>query len=33
MNSYLNKLKDKSKIKVMIKFDEPAKEVAKTEAK
>ena len=33
MNSYLNKLKDKSKIKVMIKFDEPAKEVAKAEAK
>ncbi len=38
MNSYLNTLKNKSKIKVMIKFDEPekaepAKEAAKTEAK
>lgn len=37
MNSYLNTLKDKSKIKVMIKFDEPAKtatvETAKTEVK
>ena len=37
MNSYLNNLKDKSKIKVMIKFDEPAKvekaEATKTEVK
>ena len=31
MNSYLNTLKDKSKIKVMVKFDEPVKD-AKTEA-
>ena len=31
MNSYLNTLKNKSKIKVMIKFDEPAKETAKAE--
>lgn len=29
MNSYLNNLKNKSKIKVMIKFDEPAKEAVK----
>lgn len=34
MNSYLNTLKGKSKIKVMVKFNEPAKtEAAKTEAK
>ncbi|MBO4707514.1 MAG: SurA N-terminal domain-containing protein [Elusimicrobiaceae bacterium] len=33
MNSYLNNLKEKSKIKVMIKFDEPAKEAAKKETK
>ncbi len=37
LNSYLNTLKGKSKIKVMIKFDEPAKdtkaETKKTEAK
>lgn len=34
MNSYLNNLKGKSKIKVMVKFDEPAKaEAAKTETK
>ena len=31
MNSYLNTLKEKSKIKVMIKFDEPKKEEAKTD--
>ncbi len=33
LNSYLNTLKEKSKIKVMVKFDEPAKETAKKEAK
>ncbi len=34
MVSYLNNLKEKSKIKVMVKFDEPKKaETAKTEAK
>ena len=33
LNSYLNTLKGKSKIRVMIKFDEPAKDTAKTDAK